>query len=126
MFDALLVKDNSVVIRQRNLRSLLIEMYKIHSKISPAFIYDLVSETACKYKTRSHHKITENTDDAISEKIVIMKIPQVQKVHTAIESLPKLWNSLHKDVKKSNTLESFKSKMKELIITECPCSICRA
>ena len=55
-----------------------------------------------------------------------MKIPHV---HTGIESFsyigPKLWNSLPEDVKKSNTLESFKSKLKELTITECPCSMCR-
>ena len=108
-FDALLEKDNSVVIHQRNLRSLLIEMYKIHSKISPAFICDLISESECKYQTRSHYKITENTDGAISEKKIMMKIPQVHKVHTGIESFfyigPKLWKSLPEDVKKSNTLE---------------------
>ena len=55
------------------------------------------------------------------------KIPQVHKVHTDIESLsyigPKLWSSLPEDVRKWNTLESF--KLKELTITECPCSICR-
>ena len=59
----------------------------------------------------------------------MIKIPQVHKVHTGIESFPymgpKLWNSLPKDVKKSNTLESFKSKLKEPTITECPCSMCR-
>ena len=44
-FDALLEKDNSIVIHQRNLRSLLIEMYKIHSKIAPAFICDLIMES---------------------------------------------------------------------------------
>ena len=55
-FDALLEKNDSAVIHQRNLRSLLIEMYKIHSKISPAFICDLISEFECKYKTRSHLK----------------------------------------------------------------------
>ena len=113
-FDALLEKDNSVVIHQRNLRSLLIEMYKIHSKISPAFICDLISESECKYQTRSHYKITENTDGAISEKKIMMKIPQVHKVHTGIESFsyigPKLWNSLPEDVKKLDRLESSKSK----------------
>ena len=75
------------------------------------------------------NKITENTKGAISERKIMMKIPQVHKVHTGIESFsyfgPKLWNSLPEDVKKSNTLESFESKLKKLTITECPCSICR-
>ena len=64
-FDTLLEKDDSIVIHQRNLRSLLIEMYKIHSKISPVFICDLISESECKYQTKSHYKITENTPGAI-------------------------------------------------------------
>ena len=62
-------------------------------------------------------------------KILMMKIPHVHKVHTSIESFsyigPKVWNSLTEDVKRSNTLESFKSKLKELTIAKCPCSICR-
>ena len=54
-FDALLDED-FVVIHQRNSRSLLIKMYKIHPKISPSFICDLISES------RSHCKITEKTE----------------------------------------------------------------
>ena len=62
------------------LRSLLIEMYKIHSKLSPSFICDLISEFECHYQTRSHYKFTRNTDGAISEKKLMMKIPQVHKL----------------------------------------------
>ena len=127
-FHALIEKDNSVVIHQRNLRFLFIEMYKIHSKISPAFICDLISESECKYQKKSHYKITGNTNGAISNLKIMMKIPQVHKVYTVIESYshigPKLWNTLPEVVKKSHTLESFKSKLKKLTITECPCSIC--
>ena len=123
-FDTLLEKDDSVVIHKRNLLSLLIEMYKIHSKISTGFIGGSISESECKYQTRSRYKITDNSDGAISEKKIMLKIPHVHKVHTGIESFsylgPKLWNSLPKDVRKSNTLESFISKLKELTITKCP------
>ena len=54
MFDALLEKDDSVLIHQRNLRSLFIEMYEINSKTAPAIICDLTSESECKYQTKSH------------------------------------------------------------------------
>ena len=54
-FDALLEKDDSLVIHQRNLCFLSIEMHRIHSKISPAFICDLISEAAL-------YKIIENRD----------------------------------------------------------------
>ena len=57
-FDTLLEKYDSIVIHQRNLLFLLIEIYKIHSKISPAFTCDLLSGSECKYQTRSHYKIS--------------------------------------------------------------------
>ena len=48
----------------------------------------------------------QNSDVAISEKKIMVKIPQVHKVHTGIESFsyigPKHRNSLPEDVKKSN------------------------
>ena len=57
----------------------------------------------------------------------MIKISHVHKVHTGIKSFycvgPKLWNSLPEDVKKSNILELSKFKLKELTITERPCSI---
>ena len=43
-FHELLEKDKSVTIHNRNLRALVIEMYKIHHKISPSFIRELVVE----------------------------------------------------------------------------------
>ena len=58
-----------------------------------------------------------------------MKIAPGYKVHTGIENYsyigPRLWNSLAENVKKSNTLETFKSVLEELTITECPCFIRR-
>ena len=52
-FHELLEKDKSVTIHSRNLRALVIEMYKIHHKISPSFIRELVVEEDPAYNTRS-------------------------------------------------------------------------
>ena len=52
-FHELLEKDKSVTIHNRNLRALVIEMYKIHHKISPSFIRELVVEEDPAYNTRS-------------------------------------------------------------------------
>ena len=41
-FDALLDKDSSATIHQRNLRCLAIEMFKINNKLSPPFLCDLI------------------------------------------------------------------------------------
>ena len=41
-FEDLLVKDGSVTIHEKNLRSLVTEMFKIKNKLSPPFNCDLV------------------------------------------------------------------------------------
>ena len=65
----------------------------------------------------------------ISQTKLKMKITPGYIVHTGNESYsyigPKLWNSLAEIVKKSNTLETYKSVLEELTITECPCFIRR-
>ena len=42
-FEDLLVKDGSVTIHEKKLRSLVMEMFKIKNKLSPPFICDLVN-----------------------------------------------------------------------------------
>ena len=68
------VYDSSFDVLLKKGDSLLIEMYKIYSNISPAFICDLMSESEFRYQTRSHFKITENADGVISEEKLMMKI----------------------------------------------------
>ena len=43
----------------------------------------------------------------------------------AFLKLDRNFGTLPEDVKKSNTLDLFKSKLTELTITECPYAICR-
>ena len=59
-FEDLLVKDGSVTIHEKDLSSLVTEMFKIKNKLSPPFICDLVKESSNKYQTRSHYSIKEN------------------------------------------------------------------
>ena len=44
LIEILIEKDKSVTIHNLNLRALVIEIYKIHHKISPDFIIELVME----------------------------------------------------------------------------------
>ena len=128
-FEDLLVKDGSVTIHEKNLRSLVTEMFKIKNKLSPPFICDLVKESNIKYQTRSHYSITENEGQQNIDKKYVLTVPKVYKVKTGTESLsnigPILLNSLPEDVKNADTLASFKSKVKELTFDNCPCSICK-
>ena len=51
-FEQLLSKDGSVMIHQRNLRVLAVEMYKITYKLSHEFMWDMEEEIDTKYYTR--------------------------------------------------------------------------
>ena len=59
----------------------------------------------------------------------MLTVPKVYKVKTGTESFSNigkiLWNSLPEDVKNAETLASFKSKVKDLTLDKCPCSICK-
>ena len=52
-FYELLEKDKSVTIHKRNLRALVIEMYKIYHRISPSFIIELEVEEDPAHNTRN-------------------------------------------------------------------------
>ena len=52
-FHELLEKDKGVTIHKRNLKPLVIGMYKIHHKTSPIFIRKLVAGEDLAYNTRS-------------------------------------------------------------------------
>ena len=62
-FEQLLSKDGSVMIHQRNLRVLALEMHKITYKLSPEFMWDMVEEINSKYHTRSSCKIDYNENN---------------------------------------------------------------
>ena len=132
-FEELLEKDGSVNIHQRNLRCLATEMFKIKNKLSPPFICDLVNEldeSNVPHHTRSHYNITETEDGNLKvEKKSVMKVPSIKKVNTGTETFsfigPKIWNSLTDDLKSTKSLSSFKSKIKDFDIKNCPCSICK-
>ena len=104
-------------------------MFKINNKHSPPFICDLIQEPTSRYHTRSHFTITETENGSIAEEKNVMSIPKAKKVKTGIESFsfigPKLWKTPSEELKNTKSLVSFKSKLKNWIFTNCPCSICK-
>ena len=58
-----------------------------------------------------------------------MKVLSIKKVNTGTEIFsfigPKIWNSLTDDLISEKSLPSFKSKIKDFDIKNCPCSICK-
>ena len=59
-FEELLSKGGSVMIYQRNIRVLSVEMYKITYKLRPEFVKDMVEQINTKYHIRSSCNIDHN------------------------------------------------------------------
>ena len=129
-FTELLVKDNSVTIHHRNLRTLAIEMYKISNNISPAFMSDLMTQICIPYSTRSTTKIVkdENGCTKCSEKSNF-KIPETRSVSYGLESFrylgPKIWMLVPDEMKEISSLKIFKKQVKQLSFENCPCKLCK-
>ena len=113
-FEELLNKDNSVSIRHRNVQVLATEMFKIHRGLSP----EILRETFVP-KTSSYNLRKSNT----------FKKCKVHSVYHGTESLsflgPKIWDLVPVELKLSETLFSFKLRIRNWVPFECPCRICK-
>ena len=113
-FQELLNKDNSVSIHHRNLQVLAMEMFKIHRGLSPVILREIfVSETS-SYNLRRNNTFEKR---------------QVHSVYHGTKSLsflgPKIWDLVPVELKQSDSLDSFKSKIRNWVPFECPCRLCK-
>ena len=113
-FKELLKRDNSVCIHHRNIQSLAIEMFKSQKELSPIIMQEFFPQRDIKYNLRSQ------TD---------FKSSGTSTVHKGTESLrslgPKIWNLIPQDIKESESLDIFYSKIKKWTPSNCPCKLCK-
>ena len=114
-FQELLDKDNSVSIHYRNIRTLATEIYKFVNGISAPIMDEIFSlNDTSTFNLRSQNPL----------KRIIPKT-----VWYGTESLsylaPKIWDIVPDDIKDSNSLPTFKSKIKQWIPSSCPCRLCK-
>ena len=113
-FEELLNKGNSVSIHHRNLHVLGTEMFKIHRGLSS----EILRETFVP-KTSSYNLRRNDT----------FKKPKVDSVYHGTESLlflgPKIWDLVPVELKLSETLFSFKLRIRNWVPFECPGRICQ-
>ena len=104
-------------------------MYKIKNKLSPPFICNLIQDSTFNYHTRSHFIVSESDNQQTVKEKNVVSIPKVNKVKSGTETFsfigPTIWNALPEEVKNTQSVASFKLKLKNYRITNCPCSICR-
>ena len=113
-FQDLLDKDNSVTIHHRNIRTLAIETFKVLHGLSPPLLNEVFVERNCNYNLRGNNFLNRRRVDSVrygKESVSFLA--------------PKIWDILPKEIKNSETLNAFKSKIKNWVPQECPCGLCK-
>ena len=105
-FEQLLEKDNSFKIHDRNLQRVALLMFKVKNKLCPFPIQEM-------FKFENGKWI----------------IPKIRTERMGKEALryfgPIVWNLLPNEIKSSETLNSFKSKIKTWKPQGCTCRLCQ-
>ena len=113
-FQQLLEKDNSVSIYHSNLQALAIEMFKISNNLSPDIVKEIFQKRIVPYNLRSENSFMSR---------------QVNSLYHGTESLsflgPKIWEQVPQEIKESENIAIFKSKIKKWTPSHCPCRLCR-
>ena len=114
-YEELLMKDNSVSIHHRNLQFLATEMFKVYKKQGPDILQDVFPlNPQATYNLRNQPHFASRT---------------IRTVHYGENSLrhlgPKLWEMIPSSIKDTESVETFKNKIKSWIPDICPCRLCK-
>ena len=113
-YDTMLLRDNAVPILIRNLQLLMTEVYKTKWELNPSFMKEIFVEKRSPYGLRGCHDLL---------------LPQVRTTCNGLETISfrgcRLWQALPNDTKQSETLSSFKRRIKVWRGVECNCKLCR-
>ena len=114
-FLELLQIGNSFTIHQRNIQYLATEIYKASRGLSPIIMNDIfVSKESSVYNLR--HGVHLNRVNIKTTNFGIESITNIGA---------KIWDKVPKDIKDSESLAIFKSKIKKWVPENCPCRICK-
>ena len=109
----IIYQDNTSTFH-RNLQVLATEMFKIHRRVSPEILRETFVPKTSSYNLRRNDTFEKR---------------KVHSVYHDTESLSflglKIWDLVPVELKQSETLYSFKSKIKNWLPFECPCRICK-
>ena len=113
-FENLLIKSNSVSVHQRNLQLLLIEIYKTVNNLNPSFMAEASVINVVPYNLRG------------STNLVLPKArTNLYGIDTVRFVGQKLWQSVPKEIKESQSLDIFKRNIKAIPL-DCSCKLCKS
>ena len=126
-YEELLDKDNSVPIHEKNLQKLAIEMFKTYTGIAPQIMNKVFPRNCTlNYNLRCHPEFASrgiNTVHYGSESLSFLG-PKIWEM-LPVDLGRKIWEMLPVDLKNSDSLDSFKSGIKNWRPQECPCRLCK-
>ena len=113
-FENLLIKSNSVSVHQRNLQLHLIEIYKTVNNLNPSFMAEVFVTNVVPYNLRG------------STNLVLPKAKtNLYGIDTVRFVGQKLWQSVPKEIKESQSLDIFKRNIKAIPL-DCSCKLCKS
>ena len=113
-FNELLSINNEVSIHNKNIQTLLIEVYKNLNGLSPPIMLDLFTIRNNIYNLRNFREL-------YCEKKKTIRYGTETVTHKAAQ----LWKLLPCDIKNSPALIEFKDRIKTWSPDNCPCSLCK-
>ena len=113
-FSALLERDNSVTIHSRNLQVLATEIFKVKNNLASPVMNEIFGLSETPYNLR---------------KSAIFQSRRIRTQSYGLNSLaylgPKIWQLVPEEIKRSVSLNDFKSKIKTWKTDRCPCKLCK-
>ena len=101
-------------IHHRNLQKLAIEMFKIKKNLSPTPMNEIFKNYTSHYDLRNKRS---------------WEVCKTRTVYFGTKTIrfrgPKTWEMLPSEIKKSNTLEEFRIKIKNWVPQGCTCRLCK-
>ncbi len=112
--DDLLRLDGSVKIHTKNLRMLLLEIFKSLRHLNPPLMWSMFSQKLIPYHLRNSN---------------LLQLPQTVTTKYGTNSFifrgSLLWNNLHENLKTSRTKEQFKKSLLLWDGQSCTCQLCK-
>ena len=113
-FQELLDKDKPVSVHHKNIQVLTTEIYETVNGLAPKFMNSIFEIKDIEYNLKNK---------------INFKSCRITSVRCGIDCLtflgPKIWNIVPEDIKKSESLNVFRTKIKKWISRYCPCRLCR-
>ena len=113
-FDQLLARAGSITVHQKNLQSLMTEIYKTMNHLNPSYNWQFFVKKDIPYNLCTKE---------------LCSLPSAQSHRYGLNSLSfrgsLLWNALDDELKRAETLKSFKRGIKDWDGNACKCLICK-